>query len=99
MREVDDIHVHSIDQHLVIYVHRALRQRKEGCLADKVLEPVVAVLIENIFVVEWVRRGEQTSRKRFVAELRRQMHALHHVSLFGLMAENATRGLISVNEC
>ena len=27
------------------------------------------------------------------------MHALHHVSLFSLMAKNATCGLISVDEC
>ena len=27
------------------------------------------------------------------------MHALHHVSLFCLMAKNATRSLISVDEC
>ena len=99
MREVDNIHVHSIDQHLIIHVHRALGQRKEGCLADEVLEPIVAVLVEYLLVVEWVRRGEQTSGKRFVAELRWQMHALHHVSLFCLIAKNATCGLISVDEC
>ena len=99
VREVDNIHVHGIDQHLIIYIHRALRQRKEGCLADEVLEPIVAILVEYVFVVERVRRGEETSGKRFVAELRRQMHALHHVSLFCLMAKNATRGLIAVNKC
>ena len=27
------------------------------------------------------------------------MHALHHVSLFGLMAENAPRGLIPIDKC
>lgn len=58
MTEVNDIHIHGIDQHFVVRISRPLRDREERILTDEVLEPVVIVVMD-LTVVKWVGVWEQ----------------------------------------